>query len=110
MLRKCHILDFVESLPQGLDTVIAENGKNMSGGQRQRLALARALIRKVRCVILDEGTSALDAANAADIERSLILEPGMGVILITHNLRDTVKAKLDAVYRIEDGAVRHEAA
>ncbi|MDO4567746.1 MAG: ATP-binding cassette domain-containing protein, partial [Clostridia bacterium] len=72
----------------------------LSGGQRQRIALARALIRKVKYIILDEGTSALDEANALDIESSLLDAPELGVIIITHNLRDTIRDKLTCVYSL----------
>ncbi len=100
VIRKCCLEEYVCSLSVGLDTVIMENGKNLSGGQRQRIALARALIRQVQYVILDEGTSALDEANALDIENNLLSAQDMGVIIITHNLRDCVRKKLTAVYSL----------
>lgn len=100
VVRKCCLEDYVRSLPDGLDTIIMENGKNLSGGQRQRIALARSLIRKVQYIILDEGTSALDEANAVDIENNLLTTPELGVILITHNLRDSIREKLAAVYTL----------
>lgn len=98
VIRKCCLEEYVRSLPNGLDTIIMENGKNLSGGQRQRIALARSLIRKVQYIILDEGTSALDETNAADIENNLLTTPELGVIIITHNLRDYIRKKLTAVY------------
>ena len=101
VIGKCCLEDYVRSLPEGLDTVIMENGKNLSGGQRQRIALARAFIRKVQYVILDEGTSALDEANALDIESNLLATQDMGVIIITHNLRDCIRQKLTAVYSLK---------
>ncbi len=100
VLRRCRLEDYVRALPKGLDTVIMENGKNLSGGQRQRMALARAFIRKVQYVILDEGTSALDEANALDIESSLLTTPELGVIFITHHLRENNYEKLTAVYSL----------
>lgn len=99
VLRRCRLDEYVRSLPEDLDSVILENGKNLSGGQRQRIALARALIRRVQYVLLDEGTSALDEATALDIETRLLAAPELCVILITHNLRDSVRQKLTAVYR-----------
>ena len=100
VVEQCHLEEYVDSLPRGLDTIISENGKNLSGGQRQRIALARGLIRKVEFIILDEGTSALDDANALEIETGLVNTPDLGVIIITHNLREAVKEKLTDVYLI----------
>lgn len=77
-----------------------ENGKNLSGGQRQRIALARGLIRNVDYIILDEGTSALDESNALDIEESLLDSSDLGVIIITHHLRDQIKSKFTNVYAL----------
>lgn len=101
VLAKCRLDGFVASLPKGLDTQIGENGKNLSGGQCQRIALARSLIRDVHWIILDEGTSALDENNAAEIENMLMEQEDLGVILITHHLRENIKARLTAVYKIE---------
>lgn len=92
--------ELVNSLPNGLDSVILENGKNLSGGQRQRIALARGLIRKVRYMVLDEGTSALDEENALDIEQNLMNRKELCVIVITHNLRDSIRKQLTRVYEI----------
>ena len=100
ILAQCRLTEFVGSLPEGLDTVIFENGKNLSGGQRQRIAIARSLIRNVNWIILDEGTSALDENNASEIENSLITHKDLGVILITHHLRESLKSKLTDVYKI----------
>lgn len=100
VVQICCLEDYVSSLPDGLDTVILENGKNLSGGQRQRIALARGLIRKVKYIILDEGTSALDEANALDIESNLLEKHELGVIIITHHLREAVREKLTAVYAL----------
>lgn len=101
IVRNCNLKSFVDSLPNGLDTQIAEDGKNMSGGQRQRIALARALIRNVALIILDEGTAALDESNALEIEMGLMRDPNIGVIIITHTLRNEVKEYLDAVYELK---------
>ena len=97
VIEKCRLKEWFASLPEGLDTVIMENGKNLSGGQKQRIALARGLIRKVQYMIMDEGTSALDEANALEIETDLLDMPDLGVILITHHLTDTIRKKLTAV-------------
>ena len=102
-VKRSRLDSYVASLPNGLDTEIAEDGKNLSGGQRQRIALARELIREVDLLILDEGTAALDETNALDIELNLVEDSEIGLIVITHNLRGPVREKLDAVYELQQG-------
>ena len=99
-LKKCNLYEFVNSLDGKLDYVLAENGQHLSGGQRQRLALARAYIRHVSFIVLDEGTSALDEKNAIEIENTLLSEPDMGVILISHHLSQKSREKLDDVITV----------
>jgi ATP-binding cassette subfamily B protein len=89
-LEAAEIGDHVRSLPEGLETVAGERGAKMSGGERQRLALARALVRRPQILILDEATSSLDAAKEADLLsmiRRVSDERGMTVIAATHRLR-----------------------
>lgn len=97
ILKTARLEDFVRTLPEGLDTLIAENGKNLSGGQRQRIALARGLLRKTPFLILDEATSALDETNAREIETALLDEPNLAILFITHHLREAFRARLDDV-------------
>ncbi|WP_057893492.1 ABC transporter ATP-binding protein [Lacticaseibacillus brantae] len=92
--------DFVQQLPDGLETVVVQDGRNFSGGQRQRIVLARGLIRHREVVILDEATSALDKKTALAIETTLIKNPTLTVIMITHHLLSEVTADLDAVYKL----------
>ncbi len=99
-VRACKLEELLASLPDGLDSVIKENGKNLSGGQRQRIAIARGYIRKVKYMILDEGTSALDEENAIDIEENLMEQEGLCVIIITHKLHDSMKNKLSMLYSL----------
>lgn len=102
VLRRCRLESYVASLPNGLDSIIEEDGKNMSGGQRQRIAIARAMLRSIHLIILDEGTSALDEATALEIEQNLVQDPELGVIIITHNLKEKVRDSLDGVYMVGD--------
>lgn len=93
---------FVDSLPEGLDTRVGERGVRISGGQRQRIAIARALYRRPRVLIFDEGTSALD--NTTEREMMAALERLRGthtVILVAHRLSTVQKA--DRILLMKDG-------
>lgn len=79
--------EFVQRLPQGLDTLIGDRGIRLSGGERQRLVLARAILRKPSILILDEATSALDTDSEAKIQKSIEqLKGKMTIVVIAHRL------------------------
>jgi ATP-binding cassette subfamily B protein len=85
--------EFVETLPKDLDTMILENGKNFSGGQRQRLTIARALIRKPKWLIFDDSLSALDYQTDLDLRQALKRELDCGVVIISQRLRSIQDAE-----------------
>ncbi|RZS33202.1 lipid A export permease/ATP-binding protein MsbA [Corticibacter populi] len=86
-LRMAHLLHFVEGLPDGLDTRMGHNGQTFSGGQRQRMAIARALYRDTPVLILDEATSALDAESERLVQDALRnLTTGRTTIVVAHRL------------------------
>ncbi|NBX23773.1 MAG: ABC transporter ATP-binding protein [Microbacteriaceae bacterium] len=96
--------DFISGLPDGVHTSVGKQGDALSGGQVQRLGLARALYEQPRLIILDEATSALDATSEAFIAQSLRnLGKDVTVIVIAHRL-STVQHS-DVVYVVEDGAI-----
>lgn len=103
--RAAEIHDFVAGLPDGYDTLAGERGARFSGGQRQRLALARALLRNPPILLLDEATSALDPATECAINETLLrVAAGRTVISVTHRLSTVVHA--DRIFLLEQGRVR----
>ncbi|MEQ1607673.1 MAG: ABC transporter ATP-binding protein [Hyphomonadaceae bacterium] len=103
-LRAAGAEGLVDKLPEGILTVVGERGGRMSGGERQRIALARAILRKPRVLILDEATSSLDAENRALIMQSIRgLRDGMAVLLITHD--PAMLEIADSIVTLEGGAV-----
>lgn len=103
-LELANLRDFVEDLPRGLDTIIGERGVKISGGQRQRLALARAFLKDSKVVVLDEPTSAIDSECENLIHEAMErLMDGRTVFLIAHRLRSAINA--DMIVVLDDGKV-----
>ncbi|MQR84516.1 ATP-binding cassette domain-containing protein [Bacillus megaterium] len=95
---------FVRNLPQGLDTVIGDRGMKISGGERQRLVLARAILKKPALLILDEATSALDTNNENKIKESIDRLKGKVTIVVVAHRLSTIQAA-DQVLVLEEGKV-----
>jgi ABC-type multidrug transport system fused ATPase/permease subunit len=99
--------DFIGALPAGYHTLLGERGVRMSGGQRQRLAIARALLRNPRVLILDEATSALDPQTESEIQETLaIAAKGRTLISVTHRLAAVVTS--DRIFVLEKGQLVEE--
>jgi subfamily B ATP-binding cassette protein MsbA len=103
-LKGANLLDFAESLPQGIDSVIGHNGGELSGGQRQRMAIARAIYKDAPILILDEATSALDSESERLVQQALeTLMRGRTSLVIAHRLSTIERA--DRIIAIEAGRV-----
>ena len=107
-LRAANAWEFVMDLPDGVDTLVGERGARISGGQKQRLAIARALIRNPRILILDEATSALDSQSEKEIQGALeALMVNRTTFVVAHRLSTVQKADrilvLDRGFLVESG-------
>lgn len=102
--KQANALEFIESLPDGLNTAVGERGIKLSGGQRQRIAIARAILKDAPILVLDEATSALDSESEKLIQSSLeTLMKDRTSIVIAHRL--STIAKLDRIIVLEKGTV-----
>ncbi|HZO29193.1 MAG TPA: ABC transporter ATP-binding protein [Chloroflexota bacterium] len=104
VLRRARLANLVQSLPDGLDTVVGERGYRLSGGERQRLTIARLLLARPRVVILDEATAHLDSVSEAAVQEA-ILEAlsGRTALVIAHRL-STIRAA-DVILVLEEGRI-----
>ncbi|MDC3245784.1 ABC transporter ATP-binding protein/permease [Candidatus Pseudothioglobus singularis] len=99
---QAHIANFIDTLPEGYETLVGDRGIRLSGGQRQRLFIARELFRKPNLLILDEATSSLDSVSERAIEESINeLKGSLTVVIIAHRL-STIR-NVDCIYVFEHG-------
>ena len=102
--RAAHILKFIESLPQGWDTVVGERGLKLSGGEKQRVAIARTLLKNPSILILDEATSALDTKTEKAIQAELLeIARSRTSLIIAHRLSTVVEA--DEILVMDGGCI-----
>lgn len=102
--KKANILEFIQSLPDGFNTLVGDRGILLSGGQKQRIFIARELYRKPDILILDEATSSLDSESEKSIQESIELLKGkITVIVIAHRL-STIK-NVDMIYLLQKGKI-----
>ena len=105
--KLANIYEFIGKLENGFNTVLGERGVRLSGGEKQRIALARALARKPAILILDEATSALDAESEALIQKALErLKGDVTIMAIAHRVSTILKA--DRLLVLQEGRVQEE--
>jgi ABC-type multidrug transport system fused ATPase/permease subunit len=106
-LRLAQLDEFVNSLPEGVNSHVGDRGTKLSGGQRQRLGIARALLTKPKLLVLDEATSSLDGETEANISQALSsLQGEVTIILIAHRL-SSVRTAEKVIY-LNEGKVMCE--
>ena len=94
--------DFIEAMSNGYDTYVGERGTKVSGGQRQRLAIARAMLKNAPILLLDEATSSLDAESEREVQAALMeLMKGRTTLVIAHRLSTVIEA--DLIHVIDNG-------
>ena len=96
-LEQAGLKELVDSLPEGLSAMVEENGKNFSGGEKQRFSLARALLRKSRVLLLDEFTANLDKETAEKIEEQVMGLKDCLIITVTHRLTPDMHSRYDGI-------------
>mgnify|MGYP003366011937 CR=1 FL=1 len=99
-LNEVNLSAVVGNLQHGIDTVVGPNDEKLSGGELQRISLARALIRNKEFLIIDEGTSALDESNARDIVRRLLSKKSITLLMITHTSDRKLLSEFDQIIQL----------
>ncbi len=102
-----HCNEFIDKLPNKFDTVIGENGTRLSGGEKQRLSIARAMLKKSKIILLDEATSSLDAETESKIQDAIkLLTKDRTTLVIAHRLSTVMNSK--TIFVVDDGKIAAE--
>ncbi|WP_434794122.1 putative ABC transporter ATP-binding protein [Terrisporobacter petrolearius] len=108
ILSSCHrsgLSKLINRLPKGINSLVGENGNKLSGGEKQRIAIARALINNTQILILDESTSALDNETAYNLEKSLLDLNDLTLITVTHKLIKSILINYDEIIVMKNGKI-----
>jgi ATP-binding cassette subfamily C protein len=104
-IKRAGLDNFIKGQKQGLDTMILENGKNISGGEKSRIAIARGLLANSRIIFLDEAFASLDSKVAREIEDTLLSLEGITVVNVSHVVFKETRDKYDKVFVVNDKMV-----
>jgi ABC-type multidrug transport system fused ATPase/permease subunit len=100
-LESSGLTDFVQNLPEGLNTIIYDNGKNISGGERSRVVIARALLNKASILFMDEAFASLDMERAREIEKTILGLKDITVVNVSHIIFQDTRALYDQVITVK---------
>ena len=104
-IREAGLSQLVASLPDGISTVIDENGKNFSGGEKQRFSLARVLLRNKKVLLFDEFTASMDEPTAKEIEGRLLTRGDCMIVTVTHRLNPEILRRYDKILVLSQGRI-----
>ncbi|MFJ5564861.1 ABC transporter ATP-binding protein [Lysinibacillus xylanilyticus] len=104
-IRDAQLYDLIEQLPERMQYICSEDGFNLSGGEKQRIAIARALLRDSPVIVLDEGTRALDNGTASKIEEILLQLNDKLIIVVSHKLEENFLNKFDQIICLHNGEI-----
>lgn len=102
-IEEAGLKEFVDTLPEGLQTMVEESGKNFSGGEKQRISLARVILRRSSVLLLDEFTANLDERTAKEIEQRILARKDSLVITVTHRLNQEILRQYDRILVLSQG-------
>ena len=102
--KKAGLQKFIEGLPLGLETRIGEGASKISGGEKQRIAIARALVKDSPILLMDEATSALDKETGTEIENTVLFQRELTCIIISHHVSEALRARADKIVTVKDGS------
>ena len=105
VVEKAGLEDVVKKNAEGLEQNVGEGGSKLSGGEQQRIAIARALLKKSNVLILDEATSSLDTEVADKIENTVLQQKNLTAIVVTHKLAENILRKYDGIVVLHKGEI-----
>ena len=100
-IEEAGLTSFIENLPDGLNTMIYDNGKNISGGERSRIVIARAMLAKASVLFMDEAFAALDMERAREIEQTILKLKNITVINVSHVIFKDSKSQYDKIFHVK---------
>lgn len=107
-IAKSGLHDLISKLDEGINSAVGENGCKLSGGEKQRIAIARAIIKNTPILVVDEATSSLDNETSYNIENSILNIPDLTCIVVTHKLNEEILNRYDEILVLKDGTLMEQ--